>query len=205
MLSFQYFADDYAEPVNISEEDLENHKSTIDFANLFSSNQYYFPEYIIEKYIDYYNISAWNAISCYQKLSESFIEKYDRQVFWGPIFANQELSEEFLIKHNDKPGWENTVLLTKVSDNFLIQFKDRLNWRFVCEYQDLSEEMSDMFFDYLYFENYFIYQDFSFEFFRRVISSLPMDSKWNWSICIDLNMKLNEETKMKIQEYILLL
>lgn len=42
------------------------------------------------------------AICCYQKLSEAFIEKYEDQLDWLVISREQDLSEEFIYRNENK-------------------------------------------------------------------------------------------------------
>ena len=46
--------------------------------------------------------SQWKEISMYQKLSESFIRKYQDKVYWYEISMSQKLSNEFIEEFKDR-------------------------------------------------------------------------------------------------------
>src|SRR5574343_458953 len=79
----------------------------------------------------------WYCISEYQKLSESFIEKYVDKVEWWYISVYQKLSEEFIEKHGDKVNWDCISAYQKLSEEFIEKHGDKVNWRCISKYQKL--------------------------------------------------------------------
>jgi hypothetical protein len=101
----------------------------------------------IEKFFDDYVSKSdcitkhnWGCISEYQKLSESFIEKYSDKLNWDYISKHQTLSEEFIEKYNDKVNWWNISKHQKLSEKFIEKHYDKVCWDYVSIYQTLSEE-----------------------------------------------------------------
>jgi hypothetical protein len=58
-----------------------------------------FSEEELERHINNFDINCWFCISKYQRLSESFIEKYKDLVNWFCISKHQKLSESFILNH----------------------------------------------------------------------------------------------------------
>ena len=76
---------------------------------------------------DFPSIVDWYRISKYQKLSESFIEKYSDKVDWIYISKYQKLNESFIEKHSDKVIWYCISRDQKLTESFIEKFKDRLD------------------------------------------------------------------------------
>jgi hypothetical protein len=48
----------------------------------------------------------WNGISCDQKLSEKFIERFAERVEWDGISCYQKLSEKFIERFAERVEWD---------------------------------------------------------------------------------------------------
>ena len=57
------------------------------------------------KKINEFNYYEWVEISCFEYLTEEFIQKYENKVHWGCISINQKLSENFIEKYKNKIDW----------------------------------------------------------------------------------------------------
>ena len=99
-----------------------------------------FPESFINKYIKYYTKHIWYNISCHQKLSESFIEKFKDKVDWVTISAFQKLSESFIEKFKDNVSWYDISCHQKLSESFIEKFKDKVDWQLILQSQILSKQ-----------------------------------------------------------------
>jgi hypothetical protein len=75
----------------------------------------------------------------YQKLSESFIEKYQDRILWNNISKYQKLSEPFIEKHQNRVNWNNISKYQKLSEPFIEKHQNRVNWYKISKYQKLSE------------------------------------------------------------------
>ena len=71
-------------------------------------------------------VVEWYYISEYQKLSESFIEKYSDKVNWRNISKYQNLSESFIEKYTDEICWYNILTYQKLSESFIEKHKNKL-------------------------------------------------------------------------------
>jgi hypothetical protein len=70
----------------------------------------------------------WEEISCNQKLSEEFIEKFQNKVDWDAISIHQKLSEEFIQKFQDKVNWGYISIYQKtLFKNLLKNLNIKLN------------------------------------------------------------------------------
>lgn len=58
------------------------------------------PECFLLEMVSWFDDLAWDAISKYQVLSESFIEHYVNKLDWENILLYQNVSSKFLSKHN---------------------------------------------------------------------------------------------------------
>jgi hypothetical protein len=70
--------------------------------------------------------SLWSKISGFQKLTESFIEKYSDKLNWDSLVRYQSLSDGFMRKHSDKLNWWAVAYFQKYSEEFLIEFFDEI-------------------------------------------------------------------------------
>ena len=91
----------------------------------------------------------WVYISGYQKLSESFIAKYNNLVSWEYISGYQKLSEGFIAKHKDLVIWYYISKYQKLSETFITEHENYVNWICISAYQKLSEEFIKKYKDYL--------------------------------------------------------
>lgn len=82
----------------------------------------------IEKIIDNYDLDLndWENLSYYQKLSESFVDKYSSKLNWNLISANKNLSLNLFRKFSYKLNWHDFFTtknhLKDLQKNFLIKF-----------------------------------------------------------------------------------
>lgn len=83
------------------------------------NNKYTIEE--LEEYIanNELNSTDWYTISKYQKLTETFIEKYKDKVVWKSISKYQKLTEPFIDKHSDRVDWYSILKYKKVSYELL--------------------------------------------------------------------------------------
>ena len=85
----------------------------------------------------------WILVVEYQKLSESFIDRYckyfDKRI-WSAISVFQKLSESFIEKHEKEVNWNNICKYQVLSDEFIIKYKSKLNSSDLSRYQVLSED-----------------------------------------------------------------
>jgi hypothetical protein len=68
----------------------------------------------------------WEYISCFQPLSEKFIEKYADCVSWYWVSYYQKLSEEFIENYEYKVDWYWILRSQKLSSKF------RQKWKHKC-------------------------------------------------------------------------
>ena len=143
----------------------------------------------IEKFFDE-NINNfvvyWYYISIHQKLSESFIEKYDDKVHWRHISQYQTLSEKFIKKHSNKVDWGNISIYQKLSEEFIGKHKNKVDWRWISSNQKLSEEFIGNHIDKVDWYNISIYQKLSEEFIEKYCD------KVSWYF-ISIHQELSEE------------
>ena len=71
----------------------------------------------------------WSFISEYQKLSESFIEKYSKKLSWYSISAHQKLSESFIERHADEVDWYCISWKQTLSEDFIERHDDEVDWK----------------------------------------------------------------------------
>jgi hypothetical protein len=79
----------------------------------------------LERYVDDFTEEHWEYISCYQILSEPFIEKFKDLVDWGFISYSQTLSEPFI----------------KLSENFLLNNLEFINTDCLDQNKNISKEL----------------------------------------------------------------
>src|SRR5574343_646664 len=124
----------------------------------------------IEKFFDE-NIKNfevdWSYIPMYQKLSESFIDKYSDKLDWDYISEYQKLSEEFIEKHKDKVNWGYISKYQKLSEEFIEKHYYKVNWDMISRYQKLSEEFIEKHFDKVDWDRISEYQKLSEEFIEK--------------------------------------
>ena len=106
----------------------------------FKDNKYSIDE--LEQIISNNELSKddWDIISCYQKLTEDFIEKYIDNMYWDGISMLQKISEEFIEKYIDKVNWIGIQWEQKLSESFIERFKDKISWYVIIRSQNLSFE-----------------------------------------------------------------
>ena len=92
-----------------------------------------------------------------QKLSESFIRKFQNKVDWFNISIYQKLSENFIREFQDNVYWIRVTKHQKVSDEFLKEFGYKLDnnsnkpvsyWNYLVEKTGLYECYDDYFIAY---------------------------------------------------------
>jgi len=88
----------------------------------------------------YFSENEWIKISCYQYLSEVFIEKYEDKVDWYWISIHQSLSEEFIEEHKDEVYWCEISIHQSLSEEFIEKHEDKVDWLYISQYQSLSEQ-----------------------------------------------------------------
>ena len=82
----------------------------------------------------------WTNISEYQKLTESFIEKYKYIINWYFISKNQKLTESFIEKYKDNVNWTNISRYQKLTESFIEKYNLKIsenNWL----YNDQDERL----------------------------------------------------------------
>jgi len=80
-------------------------------------------------------------VSQYQKLSESFIDKFQDRVDWHYISIYQKLSEEFIKKFQGKLNLYYISKYQKLSQAFIKKYNIKIsenNWLYVSEYQKMK-------------------------------------------------------------------
>jgi len=81
------------------------------------------------------NVTSWENISKYQKLSGLFIFEFNDKVHWAYITQYQKLSESFIrelfIRHNNLYiRWVEQISKYQVlSESFIREFADKVDWR----------------------------------------------------------------------------
>lgn len=86
-----------------------------------------FIEYFIE-HDEYIGGPEWNAISCRQDVSESFIRKHRERMDWMYICIHQKLSESFMREMKDYVLWNYAAENQKMSSDFILEFSDCINY-----------------------------------------------------------------------------
>lgn len=92
----------------------------------------------VEKLIEEFNLNCsegefrdkvveWADISCFFKLSLSFIREFSDKVNWYFICEHQKLSETIIREFEDKVHWDSLQYHQKLSEYFIYEFRDRLN------------------------------------------------------------------------------
>ena len=66
-------------------------------------------------------------MSKYQKLSESFIRKFQDKLDWSELSQNQILSEPFIREFQDKVDWYYISRYQELSEPFIREFQDKLS------------------------------------------------------------------------------
>lgn len=94
----------------------------------------------LEDYISSNELTSknWHDISYHQKLTESFIEKYEDMIYWGGVSYYQTISEGFIEKYKDKIYWGGISCNQKLSEGFIERFKDKVHWASILVHQKLS-------------------------------------------------------------------
>jgi len=97
----------------------------------------------------------WREISCYQKLSEDFIQEFKDKVDWEYISCYQILSEDFIREFINRIHWDGISYYQQLSEEFVQEFKNEVDWEYISRYQKLSSKFIDEFIDYMYYEKSF--------------------------------------------------
>lgn len=79
----------------------------VDWTKLCESN-----EWTVDLAIAKPEYMNWNAISRFQRLDESFIERFQDKVNWAEVSIYQNLSESFIKKFQDKVDWYSAKILS---------------------------------------------------------------------------------------------
>ena len=82
----------------------------------------------------------WYHISKYQKLTESFIEKYKDKLDWYNISVYQELTESFIDKYADKVYWFIIISYHKLTHEFLEKHLYKYNLFFAGNNNCINKE-----------------------------------------------------------------
>lgn len=135
----------------------------------------------------------WEYISECQKLSESFIEKYQDKVDWMSISEGQKLSEQFIDKFKDKVDWDYISIYQNLSEPFIDKYKDKVNWVWISKYQKLSESFIGRYQDKVDWVYISAYQKLSESFIEKYQDEV------NWDY-ISKNQKLSEPFIEKFQD-----
>jgi hypothetical protein len=82
----------------------------------------------IEKIIKNNNleINDWENLSYYQKLPESFVDKYKDKLAWNLISCNRNFSLDFFRKFSYNLDWGNIGYYQKLSKKFVKEFSDKI-------------------------------------------------------------------------------
>jgi hypothetical protein len=95
----------------------------------------------LERYVDDFTEEHWEYISCYQILSEPFIEKFKDLVDWGFISYSQTLSEPFINRFKDLVDWLWISKYQKLSENFLLNNLEFINTDCLDQNKNISKEL----------------------------------------------------------------
>ena len=78
-------------------------------------------------------------LSCYQTLSQQFIEENKDNLIWQYIWGKQNISEEFIRKNIDKIDW-HYISKRKLSKTFVKDYMTELNWIEVLLHNNYDNE-----------------------------------------------------------------
>jgi hypothetical protein len=95
----------------------------------------------LEKHINDFTKRHWSYISCYQTLSEPFIERYKDKLNWRWISRDQKLSETFIEKHSKKVVWGFISEYQKLSENFLLNNLEYIDIDWLEENKHIPKEL----------------------------------------------------------------
>lgn len=86
----------------------------------------------------------WTIVIETQKLSENFIKRYckffDKRI-WSSLSCFQKLSEKFIEAHEKELNWKNISMFQELSDDFIIKWRHKLDMDAISKYQVLSEDI----------------------------------------------------------------
>lgn len=126
---------------------VEEFKDVTDWSSIVGKTK--MSEEFIEKYrveMGNSHYSFWDGICQYQKLSEAFMDKWDRYIDWQIVSYSQQLSEPFIEKHADKLNWKYIVVKQKMSEDFIINHTkyftkfNSYDWAKVIKYNKVSRK-----------------------------------------------------------------
>ena len=81
-----------------------------------------------------YELTKWNIIVKFQKLSEEFIEKHAKKLNWNLVWRYQKYSEKFILKHFANANWDIISYTIKIHSPLLKQYvKTSNNWLYLSE------------------------------------------------------------------------
>lgn len=123
----------------------------------------------------FYPFVDWKNIICYQKLSESFMRKFQDKIFWPWISGYQKLSENFIREFQNKVDWYWICMYSKLSESFIREFQNKVQWDIISQYQKLTEDFIREFKDKVDWKYISYYQKLSTEF----ISEFNLQDKIN--------------------------
>ena len=141
-----------------------NYKSNKEIDWFYVSIYYNLSESFMEKF---QNEVYFQGISKYQVLSESFIEKYKDRLDWFFVSSFQKLSESFIEKHKDKVSWAMISKFQKLSEPFIEKHKEKLDWFYITVYQKLSESFIEKLKDKILWNYVLTYQKVSEDFIEK--------------------------------------
>ena len=149
------------------------------------------PEEIL---VEYKEIVDWYIVCLYQKISESFMDKWATYINWGPISLHRKLSDEFIIRHQNELNWSylsnsgnlsenivnifpkkvdwNLLVVDKYSIDFLKHYQDKINWH---EVQFKNIEIYEIFKSHINWERLSYHNELTESFIRRFQDRLSWD------------------------------
>ena len=82
----------------------------------------------------------WILVVEYQKLSESFIEKHEKEVNWNNICKYQVLSDEFIIKYKSKLNSSDLSRYQVLSEDTIWKYRKSLDLDYIIHNHPLISE-----------------------------------------------------------------
>jgi hypothetical protein len=83
----------------------------------------------------------WLSLSCYQELTDEFIDEFKEEIYWDAISERKDLSIDFLRKYKEKIIWYEYTTYNKLEEETIIEFAQYLDWDQISASQVLSENL----------------------------------------------------------------
>jgi hypothetical protein len=121
---------------NLSEDIIEEYYDKIKLPDLCIHQKLTFN--FIDRHIDEFDFTCWNAIATYQELTEKFIDKYKDKINWSSVCIHQTLSEDFIIQHKEYVNWNYVSKYQKLSEKFMQDNIHNLDIYTIGRFQNIS-------------------------------------------------------------------